>query len=360
MASLQRKGTYWQACFRDRNGKQCQRSTRVKAEGASRSETDSLKRKAIVVANKFEMAACGEVGNQAHFRKVLEDLVELSGGSVGETLGSWSSGWLERGEAHYNKSTYGCCKGIVEVLLEMIGRDTALESIKPEQIQAYLDKRAKVRAPATVIKEKKLLGKCFADAVRAGVLAKNPAASTVAPKLTSTERVPFTDDEVAAMIRVADDEWKRVIRVAVMTGLRLRDACSIGSQHYNAQIDAIQIIESKTKKLLTIPTNETLRSMLKLEQVAPYLHGLSNGGINKRFLKIMDAAEIDRVPVGGLKNTTYRKSFHSLRHTFVSKLANAGIDPEIRRKLAGHASVEVHEIYTHHNIERLREAMAKI
>jgi integrase len=53
-------------------------------------------------------------------------------------------------------------------------------------------------------------------------------------------------------------------------------------------------------------------------------------------------------------------SFHSLRHSFNSALANAGVSQEIRQKLTGHASAEMNAIYTHHELEPLRAAVAAI
>jgi site-specific recombinase XerD len=53
-------------------------------------------------------------------------------------------------------------------------------------------------------------------------------------------------------------------------------------------------------------------------------------------------------------------SFHSLRHSFNSALANAGVDVEVRQELTGHASAEQNESYTHRHIESLRKAVMKV
>ncbi len=53
-------------------------------------------------------------------------------------------------------------------------------------------------------------------------------------------------------------------------------------------------------------------------------------------------------------------SFHSLRHSFNSALANAGVDQEIRQKLTGHASAAMNEVYTHRELEPLRAAIAAL
>ena len=50
-------------------------------------------------------------------------------------------------------------------------------------------------------------------------------------------------------------------------------------------------------------------------------------------------------------------SFHSLRHTYVSQLANAGIAPDVRQLLSGHAEEKSHAVYTHTKLETLRKAI---
>jgi len=53
-------------------------------------------------------------------------------------------------------------------------------------------------------------------------------------------------------------------------------------------------------------------------------------------------------------------SFHSLRHTLTSIMANAGVPVEVRQKFTGHASAEMNARYTHHEIETLRLAIGTI
>jgi integrase len=55
-----------------------------------------------------------------------------------------------------------------------------------------------------------------------------------------------------------------------------------------------------------------------------------------------------------------RRTFHALRHSFTSALANAGVAPELRMKLTGHTTEAVHRGYTHHELESLRAAIAKL
>ena len=72
--------------------------------------------------------------------------------------------------------------------------------------------------------------------------------------------------------------------------------------------------------------------------------------IEKNFIK----AEGDE---GRLFN---KLSFHSLRHTYVSQMANAGIAPDVRKLLSGHSDDRSHAVYTHTQIDTLRAAVTKL
>jgi site-specific recombinase XerD len=53
-------------------------------------------------------------------------------------------------------------------------------------------------------------------------------------------------------------------------------------------------------------------------------------------------------------------TFHSLRHSFVSELANAGMAPDVRQLLAGHSDDRSHAVYTHTQLDTLRAAVQKL
>ena len=79
--------------------------------------------------------------------------------------------------------------------------------------------------------------------------------------------------------------------------------------------------------------------------VFPELAGkrISGGrGLSVQFRNIVEAAAINGriVMREGKGRSTHSKTFHGLRHSFISQLANAGVAPEIRQKLAGHSDAE--------------------
>ena len=55
-----------------------------------------------------------------------------------------------------------------------------------------------------------------------------------------------------------------------------------------------------------------------------------------------------------------RRTFHSLRHTFSSLLAGGGVSEEMRMRLTGHSSRDIHQRYTHVDTKALQKAIDSI
>ena len=53
-------------------------------------------------------------------------------------------------------------------------------------------------------------------------------------------------------------------------------------------------------------------------------------------------------------------TWHTLRHTFASRLLNSGVDIVTVKELQGHSSISVTMRYAHTNIENKRAAVEKL
>jgi integrase len=51
---------------------------------------------------------------------------------------------------------------------------------------------------------------------------------------------------------------------------------------------------------------------------------------------------------------------YSLRHRFVSELANANVPADVRRQISGHNDEKIHERYTHLDVDTKRRALAHL
>ena len=77
--------------------------------------------------------------------------------------------------------------------------------------------------------------------------------------------------------------------------------------------------------------------------------------------RVMARAGIIAQKTAGLGMRRFsRLSFHSLRHSFNSALANAGVDQETRMRLSGHSSAAVNGDYSHFGVPKLREAVGRL
>lgn len=69
---------------------------------------------------------------------------------------------------------------------------------------------------------------------------------------------------------------------------------------------------------------------------------------------------VTSIKIEGRRHKTPEATFHSLRHTFVSFAANAGVPLHIVQSIVGHESTAMTRHYYHENIAALKSAVAAI
>ena len=82
--------------------------------------------------------------------------------------------------------------------------------------------------------------------------------------------------------------------------------------------------------------------------------------MSAEFIALMGRANVGSDIVkakDGRSRKFSRKTFHSLRHAFVSRMANAGISEDVRASLAGHADPKETTRYSHLEMETRRKAV---
>jgi integrase len=206
---------------------------------------------------------------------------------------------------------------------------------------------------ATVNMDLRALRRALHAAVLAGLAKVNVAAREsvrVLNEKDSTVRAPFTAAEVRKMIdhEKTNDEWKGCILIAAHSGLRLGDVVKLTRS--NVVNDRIVVTTEKTGKSVSIPITPPVMGWIGERKGAffPKLSKVVSGTLSTTFKRIMKSAgvaeEIEQ-PGGG----SARRSFHSLRHSFASWLAEADIHADVRQKLTGHSSSKIHARYSHHD-----------
>ncbi|HWX22426.1 MAG TPA: tyrosine-type recombinase/integrase [Candidatus Binatia bacterium] len=368
---LKRNGSkYWCAVWRDAHGKQIWRSTK---------QTDRTK--ALADALDYERAdKLSGAGSfvEAQARKIVNDIMERAG--TGDALrnpitADWLKDWIATKEAHKAASTAVRYKQIVDEFVKHLGNRARrpLSVIVARDIEGFLAKRKRAGcSPTTINMDGKILRTAFNKARREGLITTNPAEAVDLPDKDSVERGTFTPAEVKMLVDSAKGEWKALILLGYFTGARLSDCCRLAWKDVDLTQGTLTYIQRKTGKAVTIPLHPELQTHLeKLAStdkpeifVMPGMADKGPGGrhgLSESFKGIVRKAGIDLQTVqGGGDRKISRRTFHALRHSFTSALANAGVAPELRMKLTGHSSESVHRGYTHHELAVLKDAVSKL
>ena len=191
-------------------------------------------------------------------------------------------------------------------------------------------------------------------------------------------RRELTMDELKRLIGAAckyGAEWHKLVLIGLYTGLRLGDCCRLDWSQIDLAQGVIQLVPSKTKRhhnrLVTIPIHPALGQAL-VETPAAEMSGCvlprigemyrtTRWRVSQGLTRIFNRANITMsVDIAGRKNKTPEATFHSLRHSFVSFAANAGVPLHVVQSIVGHESTAMTRHYYHENIDALRRAVAAV
>ena len=198
----------------------------------------------------------------------------------------------------------------------------------------------------------------------------------------SHTRRELTIEELARLVDMASregSEWRTLFGIAMYTGMRLGDCCKLTWSEVDIVRSIIQKIPEKTKKYrkgrpVTIPIHKVLADLLMqtpveertgyvLPTIGPWAASGQNGmgKVHHRINKIFkNAGIVMSVTVEGRSHKVPEASFHSLRHTFVSMSANAGVPLHIVQAIVGHESTAMTRHYYHENVTALQQAVEAI
>jgi integrase len=372
---LKQPGTrYWIAAFRDASGKQHRRSTR-----------ETNRRRALEVARQFEKASKGK-GNPHQVKATFADFyrehfgVELPF----STLRAYCHNWLATRKGETASATYARYEKTVNRFLEFLGSSQAeadLNTVTKSHITAFRDSMVARYTTRTANLYLKIVKMVFRCARLEGYLLQDPAESvkTLKNHAGASIRRPFTLDELRAILAVADSEWQSLIRCGLYTGQRLSDLAALTWNQIDVERDEIRLTVRKTGKSLLIPIASVLREHLlsvagddPRAPVHPRSYGIVNsqkgrvGTLSNQFAEILITAGLrpPRIPgskpPGSSRRTPEALSFHSLRHTSVSLLKDAGIPDAVVMALVGHESAAMSHRYTHVGKEALQRATGSL
>lgn len=306
-----------------------------------------------------------------------------------ETVLSWSESWLEHKRPSLTEGTHARYAGVIEAFIRMSGEKARIP-IERYTVKDAQEIRSELIATGKTSKSVnlyfKIIRSMFRAAHRSNLIDFNPMEAVESLPTTGETHIPFTLPQIASLLETAKGDWKTLVILGFTTGARLGDVCQLGWKNVDWEQKLLRFRQTKTKKHLksrdiVLPIHPMLEKQLDSlgapksnGALMPEIDGIysKNGaggryGMSRRFLELMADAGIAQpqqdAPEPSKRNGRQGRrqrpqlSFHSFRHTLASILHNAGVTPEVRQKITGHASAAVHQIYTHTDVDTLRGAI---
>ena len=229
--------------------------------------------------------------------------------------------------------------------------DQRVSMLSPALVCKYRDTRLKVVSPASLKRELVILSSVLNTAIKEwGInLQQNPVSMVSLPKVGRgrDRRLELGEEE---KLLSASGELKRIIIVALETGMRRGEILNIKKRHIDFNRQTLLIPFTKTDTPRTIPLSsraiEAVREQLRGSQnVIPIeettLFSYTARGLTGAFLRLCRKH--------GLENL----HFHDLRHAATSRFFEKGLNPVEVATITGHKDTRMLMRYTHLRAEEL-------
>ena len=141
----------------------------------------------------------------------------------------------------------------------------------------------------------------------------------------------------------------RVCMVALYTGMRFGEIASLSGECVNLAAGTIRVVETKSGRDRTVYVTGALAPILAEwpvipgHVVFPNQRGQRRTEPSETFARVVADLGLNQ----GIDDNKHKIVFHSLRHTFGSWLAQAGVPLYWIAKLMGHTNEDVTERYSH-------------
>jgi integrase len=231
----------------------------------------------------------------------------------------------------------------------------ALASVTAEDIRHHLAVMLASGnyAPSTVNRYRSALGRLLTLAYQADKIDRHPMKGI--KKLPEAQRDRcFSDEELSHLQQcLPADEW-RAVAFALGTGMRLSEQYGLKWSAIDWESQTATIPLSKSGKVRRVPLSDEVVTILRAQfsessyvfrRLSDPIRPADTKEISKRF-----GARFTKAGIPGA-------SWHVLRHSFASRLLQAGTDIVTVSKLLGHSTIQTTMRYLHHAKTALHEAV---
>lgn len=384
MASLRKRGgkrNFWYALFRDATGKLVERSTKTDNRRRAQELAEEWERLSRPSAGARTVENMRKVVAEMHRRYLKEEAPKMS-------LEGYRDYWLMSKRAEVSPATMVFYTASLKRFVEFMGprAQQDLFSVQKTDLVRFRDLRRQTVAGRTVNHELKVLRALFKTAHEDGWIAEKPTdglKSVREDRQEKSPKRPFTVEELARVLAVASPECKAMIIRGYYTGQRLKDIASMLAEQEDVATGQVTLWTSKNGRRIIVEMapcyREWAMSQPSHDDPKAPLHPEAwksleaNQGktctISGRFADLLAKAGLragkrHRKREGGQgragRKVMAELTFHSLRHSLVSHLQDAGVSRSIVQDIVGHESEEINAVYTRLDRTTKQAAMGKL
>ncbi len=330
---LYKRGLIWWMSF-THNGEQVRRSTETEDKKLATRIFDKLKGE-IAEGKWFER----QPGEEYTFKDLMEKYMK------------------EYSSVNKAASSHKRDKSLADHLLKVF-KDCYLLDITAAMISDYkVQRRSEGAAPRTINYELTLMSHAFNVAIREWEwIDANPIKKVKKEKVDNGIERWLTQEEERRLLKASPKWLQDIIIFAIHTGLRQSEILDLKWPQVDMVRKTILILEQKNGDVDTLPLNETAFGVMKEKSshnlspcdiVFPSNNGtrMSNRNLFRAFINATDRAKIEKL------------RFHDLRHTFATRLVQAGVGIYEVQMLGRWRSASMVRRYAHHNPESLRSSI---
>lgn len=229
-----------------------------------------------------------------------------------------------------------------------------LETIQGELLECRFQ-------PQTVVHYLKFLRHVLNKAVRNGILPMNPFVRVKLVKIPQRRTRFLSLEEESSLLDQLGENYRHYARLAILTGLRLSEQFSLKWEDIDFERGQVILPRTKAGGVQYVRLNAEAQAILRKKQTQQ----LNTGGCGvwvypsanpathldqRNFTSRVFITAVKRV---GLEDVTW----HSLRHTYASRLAMSGQSDRTIASLLRHSGTGLVQRYAHLSPDHLQEAV---
>ncbi len=224
---------------------------------------------------------------------------------------------------------------------------------KLHRTEKAIGKEGKI-GPKTIKNVLQTLRKCLRWSKEMGWLAEAPTVKM--PKIDQEEIRFLSDEELDALLKVVAPEpiWYAAAVLGVDAGLRLGELRALKWTDYNQVTNKLVVTRSLWRRIESSPKSRKPRTVPVTKRLAAALSAIKATKLRGPY--VLSREDGEAFGPEWMQETMERLArnakltdcgWHTLRHTFCTRLAMRGVPPSTIQKLAGHSNLATTMRYMH-------------